>query len=95
MTEQEILDQIEYTASTMNIACHNIVAAKKALNVCELELIDLKIQHDRLLEQLEAFRNTTTDVVQEIWDIDLERLRNAYPELCEWARERDKQKEKP
>ena len=93
MTEQEFLEQIEYCESAMNIARHKIKEAKKMLNDGESELIELKIQRDRLVESLESFRQSSpTAEVMEVWDIDLERFRQAYPELCAMAHERDNNK---
>ena len=94
MTEQEMLEQIDYIEGSIKIARRKISEARRNFDNAESELIELKIQRDKLTEQLTNYRETTTNVPQEIWDIDLERFRNTYPELCEWARERDANKGK-
>ena len=94
MTEQELLEQIDYVKSAIKIAKKKIAAAKKAVDDGESELIELRIQQEKLVSELDEFRKTTPVVEPELWEIEIDRFRNAYPELCEWARKRDEGKTK-
>ena len=94
MTEQELLDQLETIEYSYLSAKRKLIEIQKQYADIETLLIELKINKEKLTEELRVFRKTNASQPLSLRDLEIEKFRKNNPELCQWASERDKPKEK-
>lgn len=90
MTEQELIDKLAEADREVTDAKKALAEAKKRWTDTETNLISAKINRDRIRESLRVHRSITPRYEPDLRDLDIERFRKDNPELCEWARERDR-----
>jgi hypothetical protein len=93
--EQMLLQRLSELNEELQHKQRRIKEMKREVLLKESEYIELKIQHEKLTEELRVCRNTVPPVIPEksLRDIEIERFRETYPEVCAEAEERDKNKE--
>lgn len=87
--EVDLLDQIKKAETEHQHAKSKLAKAKRDLTNAETDLINTKLHVARLREQLRVYRNTTPRNDLSARDLEIQKFREEYPELCEWARQRD------
>lgn len=93
MDEKTLISQIEIAEKELELSRRTLVIAKKELTNAETRVIENKIHVERLKESLRAFRARTPKYESSIRDEDIKKFRNDFPELVEWAKQRDLNKE--
>jgi len=91
--ENELLSKLAEAEKELYEARNALSEAKKKWTAAETNVISAKINRDRVKEELRVYRNTTPNYEPDAQDLDLERFRNQHPELMEWIRERDGNKD--
>lgn len=88
-TEKEILDELQNIEFRKEEAKFLLVKTKKVWMEAETNLISLKIECDRVKEQLRVWRSTTVRYDPDGRDLEIAQFQQDHPELVKWARQRD------
>jgi DNA repair exonuclease SbcCD ATPase subunit len=89
MNENDLLKQLEEAEKELQYAQKDLAEAKSRWTDAETKLIGAKIHRDRVKESLRVYRATTPKYESNRRDEDIEQFRKDHPELVEWAKERD------
>lgn len=92
ITEQELINKLEEAEAKVLTVRLLLTEAKKAWTDTETLLVEVKLIRDRARETLRVHRNTTIIVPPTMKELELEKFRETYPEICVWAKERDLKK---
>lgn len=91
-SEKDILLRLDEAEKEMQSAQRGLAEAKKRWTEAETKLINIKINRDRIKEELRVHRATTPKYEPSKRDEDIEAFKIKHPELVEWAKERDRNK---
>jgi len=94
MTDEELLKQLDDADYAHQDAKRKLATLKRECIEAETVVINCKLHKDRVAEALRVHIATTPRPEKSLQDLEIERFRETYPELCEWARQRDEHKEK-
>lgn len=89
MNEQDYLAAIEGAEKRYLEAQKNLAKAKRAWTEAETLVINTRLQMEKLREQLRVFKLSDPNVPIELREQEIERFREANPDLVEWAKQRD------
>lgn len=92
MTEDQLIKQLAEVEQAWQHAKKRLAAAKKLLTDSETQIIELSIEKDRLIEALRVHRNTTIIQPVSLRQLEIERFRKDYPEVCALVKDRDEAK---
>jgi predicted methyltransferase len=91
-TEQDFLNELAELDKVWLFAKKKLAEAKKLLMENETRIIELKLQKDRLTEELRIFRNTSVECqLASSRDIEVASFKERNPEVCKMANDRDEQ----
>lgn len=82
-TEQELLEMIEESNYALNEARNKIKSLTKEILDTETDLIGLKIDKERLVEQLRKLRLRTVDRSMTDREVDIDRFKKALPGILD------------
>lgn len=90
MTEQEILNQIQEAEQEKNYAKLALRNAKKLLQEADTLLFESTLKLERLREALRVYHNITYRKEHGAREKEIAAFRAKFPDLCEMAKQRDK-----
>ena len=92
-TEEELLKRLEDLDFEKQNTQKALTRAKQVVIDTETHLIGLKIEFDKVKEELRRFRNANPKYESNHRDREIKRFRETYPDLCEEAAQRDRDRE--
>lgn len=92
MTKQEIIEQLDKAEVAVCNAKLALIIAHNHLIEIETWVINSTLHRDFLKEKLERIVNSTPKYEQSARDLEVIKFQETFPELCEWAKDRDKPK---
>lgn len=92
MTDEELLKQLDDADYEYQEAKRKLARLKKEYVDAETVLINCKLHKDRVVEALRVHMATTPRHEKSLQDLEIDRFRETYPELVEWAKLRDEEK---
>lgn len=88
-SEQELIKKLAEAEKEVLDSTRALSEARRRWTDAETDVIGAKLNRDRAKEELRVHRATTPKHEPNHDDLEIERFRQANPELCAWARERD------
>jgi len=80
--QAEILEEIDLLEGEMRGCVKEIDFLKKKMSDWESALIEAKIKKEKLAEELRQIRASDPTFVPELRDLEIQRFRDKFPELC-------------
>lgn len=90
MTDEELLKQLDNADYEYQDAKRKLARLKKECIDAETILINCKLHKDRVVEALRVHMATTPRPEKSLQDLEIERFREMYPDICAMAKQRDK-----
>lgn len=88
-SEQEIIEQLEKAEVNFKETKLALAKARSLVMETETSTIEAKLYRDSLKEKLRVHRNTVPRVELTRRDLEIQKFREEWPDLVEWAKERD------
>lgn len=94
MNEQGLMDELAKADAEHLEAKRKLAVAKRLCTHAETQVIETALNKERMAEKLRAFRARSMNRPLTLLQMEIEKFREDYPDLVEFARLRDAEKAK-